>query len=499
MIGAVLLVVLPFFGAFLLPLLHRHYPPVTYWAGPVVLISNLVIALGLWYGVSEVGPQSIIFGGFAAPLGITFYIDTLAILFVMMLNAGCLVLWLGAWHRRLHEEILTLLVTGAGCGLMMSGDLFNLYVFFEIMAVASYGLAASRRHGPDSHAASLRFLLLGATASSLGLLGIALIYALTGTLNLSHLAILAPNTLHGPVGLAAFALLLIGFGVKAELFPLNTWVQEVYATSPPRISALLAGIVSKLALVVVLRLLLLLYSDTSAHLLLLTVGLLGLVSAELAAWRATDLRRVLAYSSVGQLSLMAIAFSIPGPAGVMAGIALGLHHALVKPALFLLTESWQARLHELRGLAWLCQRSAFAFVLLALSLIGVPPLPGFWAKFWLLQAGFAAGGWYQTALWIVLLSVIIETAYLLRITRLLFARQASPLFCEPPQRRNLAPVLLLGGVLMLVTLSMAPIGDGLRRIAQQTVDTGTYINYTLSAWQDDKSHWNSFLTRRLTP
>ncbi|MEN8220824.1 MAG: proton-conducting transporter membrane subunit [Pseudomonadota bacterium] len=474
--NAIWLIALPLLGAFLLPIIYRQHTKVGYWTGPFILILNLGIALRLWH---DGQPHSIAMGGFSAPLGVLFYVDQLALLFVILVVLGTLILWLGKERGRIQEETLLLLIVAGGCGLALSGDLFNIYVFYEVVAVASYGLAASRGSGAG-YAASIRFLILGALGSSLLLLGIALIYAVTGTLNLAHLAFLAPERLNGSVGLVAFALMLIGFGVKAEIFPVNTWVPEVYATAPARISALLGGVVSKLALVVVLRILVLMYADTSAPLLLLSLGVLGVITGELAALRATDLRQVLAYSSIGQLGLVAIAFAIPGAAGVIAGIALALHHAVVKPALFMLTEAWGGQLSRLVGAAQVSMLSTLLFLVLALSLVGIPPLPGFWAKFLLLKGALATNiGWYQMAIAVVLIATVIETAYFMRIVRLMFQQPTKKQGAEIPRIRDLAPALTLLVLLFVSVLTVGAIGKSLTAVAEEATDREAYINNTL--------------------
>jgi formate hydrogenlyase subunit 3/multisubunit Na+/H+ antiporter MnhD subunit len=410
-----------------------------------------------------------------------FYVDRLALIFVMALAAVTLVLWLGyRKDNNVREHTLLLLLVAGGSGLALSGDIFNVYVFYEIVAVASYGLAASQRSGAG-FAASLRYLILGALGSSLILLGISIIYALTGTLNLSHLITLS-EILHGPAGLAAFALMLIGFSVKAELFPVNTWVPEVYTTAPVRVSALLGGVISKLALLVILRLLVLLYADTPAPLLLLGLGVLSVVSGELAALRATTLRQVLAYSSIGQLGLIAVAFSIPGPAGILAGIALALHHAIAKPALFMLAQAWGGQLIRLRGAAKRAPWSAVLFILLALSLIGVPPLPGFWAKLLLVQAALAApGSLYAWIILAVLASAVVETAYFIRIARTLYAETNAQ--TAIPECQDLRPAWTFAGILLLAMLTAGPVGYSLSISASQASDAKLYRQNTLPVWQ----------------
>jgi formate hydrogenlyase subunit 3/multisubunit Na+/H+ antiporter MnhD subunit len=484
--NAIWLVALPLLGAFLLPMIYRRNTMLGYWTGPLILLVNLAIAFEIWRSITpEQGPHSIAMGGFPAPLGIVFYVDKLALLFVIMVVLGTLILWLGNKIGEIREETLLLLIVAGSCGLALSGDLFNIYVFYEIVAVASYGLAASKGTGAG-YAASLRFLILSALGSSLLLLGIGIIYAVTGTLNLSHLAQLAPELLNGNVGLVAFALMLIGLGVKAELFPVNTWVPEVYTTAPPRVSALLGGIISKLALLVILRFLILIYADNSqAHLLLLNLGILGVLSGELAALRATDLRKVLAYSSIGQLGLVAIAFSIPGPAGILAGTALALHHAVVKPALFMFVEAWDGQLGRLAGVAKVSMFSSLLFLVLTLSLVGIPPLPGFWAKLLLLKGALGLeNNWYIFAIAIVLIATVIETAYFLRIARYMFQQNKTEKVLNGPNSRELAPALSLFALLLLSVLTVGPISKSLTAVASEAGDKKVYIEHTSEVFDD---------------
>lgn len=478
--AAIWLVALPLLSAFLLPLAYRRLSSYAGWIFPGVLAVNFFIAIGLWQSISAQGPQTVVMGGFPAPLGIVFYLDWLALLLVLALNLFTLILAFGHWRGQVRVETLLLLTVGGGSGLVLSGDLFNVYVFYEIVAVASYGLSAANGKS-SAYAAALRYLLLGALGSALALLGIALIYSQTGTLNLAHLASLAPQLLQNGIGVAAFMLLLIGFGVKAELFPVNTWVPEVYSSTDARVAALLAGVVSKLSLVVILRLLVLIYGDSTGAQLLFLLGVLGVLTGELAAFRAPTLRQALAYSSIGQLGVMAVAFSIPGPAGIAAGLALVFHHLLVKSAFFLLTVDWGGPLERLRGAAWKSPLAAALFVLLALSLIGVPPLPGFWAKFLLIKAALLSGGWYHWALLIILGATVIETLYLMRVARLLYSQSATP----PPTPRSseLRPALLLGALLLLPVLMLNPLSRHLDEIALQSADSKIYVQQSLPAFE----------------
>jgi formate hydrogenlyase subunit 3/multisubunit Na+/H+ antiporter MnhD subunit len=466
---------LPLLAAFLLQIIARISPLLGRYLGPVVVVVNIIMGLLLWREVAVKGAQVEFLGGFAAPLGIVFYADQLAALMIIAISGLTLLLWPKGLRDATRESALTLLLMAGACGIALSADLFNLFVFYELIAVASYGLVTSAGSG-EGYIAGLRYLILSAAGSAMALLGIALIYSVTGTLNLAALAQMAPDTLHGPIGLSAFALMLIGFGVKAEFFPVNTWVPEVYASTTTRVSGLLSGVVSKLAMLILLKLLLQLFATPSAQTLLLIVGMLTLVTGELAAFHARDLLRLLAYSSIAQLGMVAMAFSVSGSAGILAGLAVTLHHLLAKPALFLLAEKWGGQLQQLHGAAKTARWSAVVFVFLSLSLIGVPPLPGFWAKYLLVTSLFGSNQpLFYFAAALLLVTTIIEASYLIRVIGKLYAPDSSAL--SPHRTQELLPAMVMTGLLVLGTVFMAPLTRSLSQVAQQSVDLKTYFKH----------------------
>jgi formate hydrogenlyase subunit 3/multisubunit Na+/H+ antiporter MnhD subunit len=481
---AFFLVGLPLFGAFLLSSVYRINANLGRLVLPSILAASLLLAISVWFNVASNGAYSLAMGGFPIPLGIMFYVDQFALLFICLILVTALILWYGSEQGNEKVEMLTLWLVAAGSGLMLSGDLFNIYVFYEITAIASYGLASSRAQAA-TFAATIRYVILGSLGSSLALLGIALVYATTGTLNLSHLAMIGPELLNTPVGLTAFTLMLVGFGVKAELFAVNTWVPEVYATATTRVAALLGGVVSKLAMVVILRLLVLIYADTQATTLLLSLGILGVLSGEFAALRSTNLRQVLAYSSIAQLGLVAIAFSIPTQAGIMAGIFLALHHAIVKSALFMLAEKWSGSMFRLVGAAKTSLVSVILFLILVLSLVGIPPLPGFWAKFSLFSAALGTGEQiYYFAVLVVMAATVVETGYFMQIARLMFQQPTEQVECEPTAKMEFVPAIALTGIVLIVALMISSAQTGLNNIAGEMADKNYYIETSKSAWQE---------------
>ncbi len=463
-------VAIPLMGAFLLPIGARRMAELAGLFGRIVVLLSFSTSVALAVSIWTAGPAVSAMGGFAAPLGIVFHADRLAMLFLLALNVAVFLFWPRGEGDNAGAYTLMLALLAGGSGLILSGDLFNIFVFYEIAAVASYGLAASGRNRAG-FAAALRFLILGSVGSSLMLIGIALIYARTGTLNLADLSRIAPQALSGPVGLAAFILLLAGLGVKAELVPLNTWVPEVYGAAPARVSALLAGVVSKLAMVVALRFLVQVFPGNGAHTVLLVAGILGVLAGELAAWRAGSLMETFSYSSIAQLGMVALAFSISGAAGIAAGIALALHHAVVKPAFFMLAARWRGPVGGLAGAVKDSPLAVWLFVILSLSIIGIPPFPGFWAKFLFLKAAFAApsaGTWI--AVFVMLAGTVVEAAYLFRAVMVFFSARerggSTPRFAFD----HLAPALGLGAVLLAAMVFIAPLGASISGMADEASD-----------------------------
>ncbi len=478
----VLPIVLPLLGAFLLPLVMRLSVGLGVWVGPAILIYDGWLLAEQWFSGTAL-PFSLAIGGFAPPLGINLYIDALALLFAFSVQ----LLGLLFWPFRLDEDSarrqsLMLLLVAASTGLALSGDLFTLYVFYELVAVATFGLIAVSATGA-AYAATLRYLILSGIGSVLTLLGIALIYGQTGTLNLAHLAQLAPHQLNDTLGLTAFLLILIGVGVKAELFPVNTWVPEVYATASSRLSAFLAGLVSKLALLIILRLLVLVFYQPEALQVMLALGILGVISGELAAWRAKDMRRMLAYSSIGQLGMIFIALAMPDGAGLLAVLALAFHHLLIKSGLFSLADGWGGAIDRLHGAAKASPLAAALFVLFALSLIGFPPLPGFWAKFTLItELAAQTSPLYLIGLTVFLLATVVEASYLFRLAATLYEQspRTEPAETPKPAGVSLVTASLFGLGLLATTLFVAPVGDLLSHVSAQSGNVNLYIDTVMA-------------------
>ena len=225
-----------------------------------------------------------------------------------------------------------------------------------------------------------------------------------------------------------------------------------------------------------MRLLILVFHQPEALTVLLVLGILGVVSGELAAWRARDLNRMLAFSSIGQLGVMFIALSIPGNAGVFAALAVMVHHLFLKPSMFLLAERWGGSIEKLAGAAKTSPVGAALFVLLSLSLIGVPPLPGFWAKLLVIMPMLALDQpLYYFAAFVILAAASLEANYLFRVVMKLYDKQPADAPHKAHATVDLATAVFLGAGLVASVFMLVPLADRLDGIAAQATDVSIYI------------------------
>jgi formate hydrogenlyase subunit 3/multisubunit Na+/H+ antiporter MnhD subunit len=216
---------------------------------------------------------------------------------------------------------------------------------------------------------------------------------------------------------------------------------------------------------------------------MLALGILGVVNGELAAWRAKDMRRMLAFSSIGQLGMIFIALAIPEGAGLLAVLALAFHHLIIKSGLFMLADGWGGALERLRGAAKSSPLAAGLFVLFALSLIGFPPLPGFWAKFTLItELAAQTSVLYLIGLTVFLLATVIEASYLFRLAAMLYEKapdEQRQTKTPRPAGLSLITASLFGIGLLAATLFVSPVGDLLTRVSLQTGNSALYIDTVL--------------------
>lgn len=437
----------------------------------IALLANgtaAVVACLLLQHVLDHGEIRYAIGGWAAPTGIEYYIDVLNAAVLVLVSGISFVVLIYAYHsvdksiptekHYLFYAAWLLCVTGL-LGIVITGDAFNVFVFLEISSLSTYMLLA---FGSDRRAltAAFRYLVLGSVGASFILIGIGFLYAATGTLNMIDLAERLPQTESPRSVLVAFSFITIGLMIKAAIFPMHAWLANAYHHAPIAATAFLAGTATKVSLYVMLRFFYSIFgADYSfGQLFLNTILLPGAVAAfllmSLVAVFQTDLRRMLAYSSVAQLGYMVAGISLATQAGLTAAIVHIVNHALIKSSLFMAVGCIIYRVGHAHAPSFddLLKRMPFtctAFILSGVSLIGVPLTGGFVSKFALVEASMEKGWWIIAAL--VLVSSLLAVIYIGRVIEIMIFRKSRDPEPSPGGLRE-APLLMLIPMYALVLL-----------------------------------------------
>ena len=406
----------------------------------IVSWAALAIAVMLLHAVITGGVISYELGDWAPPWGIEYRIDA-ANAFVLLIVSGISAVVLPYARASVASEIeeskhslfytaYLLCLTGL-LGVAITGDAFNLFVFLEITSLATYVLVAMGA-GRDRRAltAAFTYLVMGTIGATFVVIGVGLLYMVTGTLNMADLALRIADLGDNRTVLVAFAFLVVGLGLKLALFPLHLWLPNAYAYAPSVVSVFIAATSTKVAVYALLRFLFTIFGlEFSVEALTLTyvflpLAIAGMFAASTVAIFQVDMKRMLAYSSVAQLGYMVLGVSFGNVTGLTATILHLFNHALIKGGLFMalgcvVYRCGAASIDEMRGLGRQMPLTMAAFVIGGLSLIGIPLTVGFISK-WYLILGALEAGWWPVAVLIVATSLlavlyigrVVEVAYL---------------------------------------------------------------------------------------
>ncbi|MFC7136737.1 monovalent cation/H+ antiporter subunit D family protein [Halobaculum litoreum] len=432
-----LLVVVPLLGS-LVALTAGIVRDESGWAVALVTLAvQAAMAATVAWSVLSGEAISYAVGGFEPPFGIELYVDGLSAAMVVLVPAVALGVLAyarraGPRSNRFYATYL-LLVTGL-TGMSVTGDAFNLYVFLEITGLTAYALVASGDRG-RSAVAALKYLLVGTFGASLYLLGIGYAYVATGTLNMTDLASeLAAVGYASPLVGAAFAFVVVGLFVKVAMFPLHTWQPGAYEGAPDAVSALIASLVSTVSAYALVRVVLTVFTPEYlaavplARTLLAATAAVSIVVGSLLAVSQTDIKRMLAYSSVSQFGLIVAALSVTNGTALV-GLAVHLvGHAVMKGGLFLAaglvsTGTGARSVTEYDGLAGRMPVAAGTFGVLVLAMVGVPPAVGFLGKWYIVLGTLEAGAWALAT--VILLSTLLTLAYFARLLERMYFRDAA--------------------------------------------------------------------------
>ncbi len=398
-------VILPLFAAGL-SLVLRRSAPAQRVVSFVTLGLIVVIAATLLVRADSSGPVVMHVGGWTSPLGIALVADRLSALMLLVstiIEFSVLVYSLGQgvveYGRDTPLSVFhpTYLVLVAGVSnAFLSGDLFNLYVGFEILLVASYVLLTLGGTGPRIRAGTT-YVVVSLISSVIFLAAVALVYAATGTVNLAHLAGRLAELPDG-VSLVLQLMLLTAFAIKAAVFPLSAWLPDSYPTAPAPVTAVFAGLLTKVGVYAIIRTQTLLFPDSPLSDLLMWAALLTMVIGVLGAVAQSEIKRLLSFTLVSHIGFMIFGIGLATDDGLSGAIFYVVHHITIQTTLFLVAGLIERRggttsLDKLGGLARSAPILAILFFVPAINLSGIPPFSGFLGKLGLLQAGVDAGDW----------------------------------------------------------------------------------------------------------
>jgi multicomponent Na+:H+ antiporter subunit D len=444
------------------------------------------------------GASSVSVGGWTVPLGIVLVVDRLSALMLVVASTvalGVLVFAVGQGAADGSEETPlsifhpTFLVLVAGVGnAFLAGDLFNLYVGFEILLMASYvlltlgGTAARIRGG-------ITYIVVSLTSSLVFLAAIGLVYAATGTVNMAQLAVRLGELPAGTQVLLQ-SMLLIAFGIKAAVFPLSAWLPDSYPTAIAPVTAVFAGLLTKVGVYAIIRTQTLLFPDGPAPGVVLVAALLTMIVGILGAVAQSDIKRLLSFTLVSHIGYMLFGIGLASAAGLSGAIFYVVHHIIIQTTLFLAAGLIERRggtttMDRLGGLARLAPLLGVLFFLPALNLAGIPPFSGFLGKLGLLQAGVAEGGALAWLLVAGSVATSLLTLYAIgRVWNLAFwstPQPPTPLDDDDAVAGRELPRLMVGSTLALVvlgtglTLVSGPLYQLTSGAAAELLDRAPYV------------------------
>jgi len=451
----------------------------------VVSAATVAMSAALLARATVSGPISYAIGSWPPPWGIEYRVDAANAL-VALLVSGMAFIAMPYARRSVAAEIeqgrhylfyaLLMLCLSGLLGMALTGDAFNLFVFLEISSLSTYALIAMGRNR-RALTAAYQYLILGTTGATFYVIGIGLLYLVTGTLNFVDMAArLALVTDTRPL-VAGLAFITVGIGLKLALFPLHAWLPNAYTYAPSVVSAFLAATATKVAIYVLMRVYFSVYGidavfrDMPIGPVLAVLSVAALFIASATAIVQADLKRLLAYSSVGQIGYITLGISLGSVPGLAAAMAHVVNHGVTKAALFLLAGAMALRVggtgfERLAGLGRTMPVASFAFVVGGLSLIGVPGTAGFASKWALVSAAIAAGKWWMVAA--VLLSSLLAVAYVWRFVECAYFRDPpadAPKRGEAPLEMT-GPALALTVLVVVLGLHATPVLEAATRAAQ---------------------------------
>ena len=487
----VLAIVVPLVAAFLIPVFHlaRKTLPVSLIGimGLISLSASMAAAYTGWFS-----PEVSLLGGWAPEIGIVLVADRLSSAFLLITGIGsgaalaCALEKFGGGPWRFYAIFFLLL--GSMNGILLTGDLFNLFVFYEIFSVAAYLLVAFSMSW-QALEAGLKYLVLGTIGALFILLGTAFTFMATGILNMALLSEALVSVPRETLT-AISACLVLGLTIKTGAFPVHFWLPDAHSSAQTAVSALLSGVLVKVSIYALMRVCFLFFLETNGtvFLAITVIGSLSALGGHLMALRQDDIKRLLAYSTVAQIGYILIGVGCASAAGAAAAVFHSFNHMLMKMGLFIAAGnvSDEKGTREICKLTGLWKEKPFwvlGFTVLSAAIVGIPPLNGFMSK-WFIILSSAGAGTVIPAL-VIAAGTVISAAYYLRVLSAFVSPgesdQEDPFKSSPRKvRSKIVSLTIVGSFAMfclaLGIMAFSPFSrEYFSSIGRTAVDVGAYV------------------------
>lgn len=470
----IIVIILPLLSAMLMPIVGLINRRLCWYLTATVNFITFGLAVWLMQIVWTSGRISYHLGGWEPPWGIEYLVDYLngfvlcVVTFISLIAAiyakDSVAAEIDENKTPLFYSLCLLFITGL-MGMVITGDIFNLYVFLEITSIAGYALIAVGKRR-EALLASFNYLIMGSIAATFILLGIGYLYMVTGTLNMADLSSLLPSLYPSKVVQTSFAFIVTGLSIKIAFFPLHNWLPNVYTFAPSVVSAMMSATTTKVGAYVLIRITFTVFQSSfilagiSLQHILLFMASLAILAGSILAVGQTNIKKMLAYSSIGQIGYIVLGVSLLNLTGVQGSILHILNHALMKSSMFLVAGAvvykiGLSNISDYQGLGAKMPFTMAAFTISALSMIGVPLTVGFVSKWYLALASLKAGMWFLIP--VILLSSLLMLVYFWRIIDSVWFKtqdedEHQPERQIPRPAINEAPPLMLGPIVVTASL-----------------------------------------------
>lgn len=454
------------------------------WQKRITLVASVVyllISARLLVNTLDSGYLTLQVGQWPAPFGISLVSDILGAVMILLTGlvfvAGSLYSMASVPQQHIHFgyfPLLNFLLVGVS-GAFLTGDIFNLFVWFEVMLLSSFGLLTLGGERAQMEGA-IKYVTINLFSSAIFLTAVGLLYGMVGSLNMADIAAKLPGADNAGLVNVLALLFMASFGIKAGAFPLFFWLPASYHTPLVAVSAVFAGLLTKVGVYALYRVFSLLFiGDTDfTHTLLLWLGILTMVTGVFGAAAQFEFRRILSFHIISQIGYMIIALAIFTPLALVGGVFYIIHHILVKTNLFLISGLTYQLLgtHDLKQMGGVYRHRpmlAVGFLVSAMSLAGLPPLSGFFAKFVVIQAGVEAGSWWATGF--ALLVGLLTLYSMIKIWAEVFWKAPDEASVQSLKSALLSPWMTLPVIMLAsMTVGIGVFGEHLLVIARQSAE-----------------------------